>query len=109
MSDQKSDIETDAAETPDISVREMTWTQTVEAFEREAVWLTGADRPQLKALYAIAGELDGGSFQTAMISQFTLVQRQLQARRPAPEKSGPQSESDQVLAMFENNPGVWKA
>lgn len=92
-----------------------TWTQTVRDFEGEADWLTAADRPQVKALYSIAKELDGGTFQAALISQFTLVHRALLQRRPGGGGPGgggsgaPRSEGQQILDMFESNPGVWRA
>lgn len=88
-----------------------TWTQSVRDFEAEADWLTAADRPQIKALYSIAAELDGGSFQAALISQFTLVHRALLQRRPgggAGGKTPAVSEEQHILAMFESNPGVWR-
>jgi hypothetical protein len=109
MSAEKSATTTADDESPRISARDMTWVQTVEAFEAEAVWLTATDVPQLKALYAIAEQLDKGDLQAAKISQFTLVQRTLASRKPDDGKGAPQSEAEQVLAMFENNPGVWKA
>lgn len=64
-----------------------TWVESVDAFEAEATWLTGVDRPQLMALRAIAEALDDGTFQAALISQFTLVHRGLLARQPG-EKNG---------------------
>lgn len=91
---------------------EATWTQSVRDFEAEADWLTAADRPQIKALYSIARELDGGSFQAALISQFTLVHRALLQRRPGGSggSSVPKTEGQQILDMFEQNPGaVWRA
>lgn len=74
------------AETSETSSDE-TWLDSVETFVRDASWLTGADKPQLMALRAIAKELDSGKFQAALISQFTLVHRGLLARRPG-EKGG---------------------
>jgi hypothetical protein len=88
-----------------------TWTESVREFEAEADWLTAADNPQVKALYAIAKELDGGSFQAALISQFTLVHRALLQRRPgggSSSSSSKMTEGQQILDMFENNPGVWR-
>lgn len=109
MSAKKSAVVADPPETPRKSARDLSWVQTVEEFEAEAHWLTAVDFPQLKALYAIAEQLDSGDLQAAKVSQFTLVQRTLASKRPDDGKNAPQSESDQVLAMFENNPGVWKA
>lgn len=74
-------------EQPNISTTG-TWRASVEEFEADADWLTGADRPQLVALYAIADALDAGTFQAALISQFTLVHRGLLARRPGPKGGG---------------------
>lgn len=61
---------------------DQTWAEAVEMFVDDAPWLTGADQPQVKALRAIAKALDGGAFQAALISQFTLIHRGLLQRRP---------------------------
>lgn len=83
-----------------------TWWGSVTAFEEEAAaWLTPADKPQLKALYAIAHELDAGTFQAALISQFTLIHRALLARRPAGKEARPPSEQDTMFEIF----GGWTA
>lgn len=85
-----------------------TWRASVDRFRTEADdWLTPADEPQLTVLYAIADELDRGTFQAALISQFSLVHRALLARRPG-KTDTPKTETEQVLDMFENNPGVWR-
>lgn len=76
------------AETSESTVVE-SWIDSVETFVAEADWLTGADKPQLTALRAIARELDSGKFQAALISQFTLIHRGLLARRPGDKPSGP--------------------
>jgi hypothetical protein len=114
------EIEPTADENAEISAdaehgvtEEATWTQSVRDFEAEADWLTAADRPQIKALYSIARELDGGSFQAALISQFTLVHRALLQRRPGGPggsggSGGAKTEGQQILDMFEQNPGVWR-
>lgn len=84
---------------------DQSWTAVVQDFERSATWLTAADGPQLKALYAIAKILDGeGVPQAAMISQFTLVHRGLLARgaRPAGGAGrGGLSEEDTILDMLD--------
>jgi len=92
-----------------------TWLQAVELFQVEAAaWLTAADAPQLMALRAIAAQLDGGKFQAALISQFTLIHRTLRdkgdperARKPS---SGPVGGDDAaILDMFRENPGaLWR-
>ena len=64
------------------------WVASVDDFEAEASWLTGVDRPQLIALRSIAEALDAGSFQAALISQFTLVHRGLLARKPDGKHGG---------------------
>lgn len=102
MSEQNDETAPDSAENE-------SWAATVREFEAEATWLTGADRPQLKALYSIAAALDNGAFQAALISQFTLIHRALLARRPGEGGGKPKSQGDELLEMFENNPGVWKA
>lgn len=89
-----------------------TWTDSVTEFVAAADWLTPADRPQVKALYSIAGELDGGTFQAALISQFTLIHRALLARRPGGSGAGGSralTDDEQILDMFKSNPGVWRA
>ena len=66
-----------------------TWIQAVELFQREgAAWLTAADAPQLMALRTIAKQLDAGTFQAALISQFTLIHRALLNRRPGEPAAG---------------------
>lgn len=85
-----------------------TWVAAVDAFEADATWLSGVDQPQLTALRAIAEALDAGSFQAALISQFTLIHRGLLARQP---DSGREKvdETEQIIDMMENNPGAfWK-
>ena len=95
-----------AAEDSTASSPEMKWRDSVTAFEREAAsWLTPADAPQLMALLAIAAELDGGSFQAALISQFTLVHRGLLARRPGNDAPSPPSGE----TLFEVLGGRWTA
>lgn len=69
-----------------------TWREVVRAFEADAVaWLTPTDGPQVKALYAIAEQLDRGKIQAALVSQFTLVHRNLLSRG---QKPGGGAESD---------------
>lgn len=91
-----------------------TWMESVELFEADAApWLTPADGPQLMALRSIAKQLDGGSFQAALISQFTLVHRALLARRPGetPAAGGDGGQSGPVLqpTMFELMGGkMWR-
>ena len=88
------------------------WKKTVELFEAAAAsWLTPADGPQLMALRSIARELDGGKFQAALISQFTLVHRALLARRPGepPAAGGDGSEGGLQPTMFEFMGGkMWR-
>lgn len=93
------------------------WLDAVELFQREAkAWLTPADAPQLMALRSIAKQLDGGTFQAALISQFTLIHRTLRdkgdperaAKGGSGSKSG-MSDEDAILDMFRHNPGaVWR-
>lgn len=111
MSVENPEIDCEEDEAPaKKSARDMSWVQTVESFEEEAHWLTPVDFPQLKALYAIAEQLDGGDLQAAKVSQFTLVQRTLASKRPDDGNAPPRTEADQVLEMFEQNPGaVWRA
>lgn len=66
-------------------VQGTTWVTALDKFVEDADYLTDADMPQLKALYAIAKTLDGGKFQAALISQFTLTQRNLTQKRGAGE------------------------
>lgn len=83
------------------------WIASVDAFEAEAHWLTGVDKPQLTALRAIAKALDDGSFQAALISQFTLIHRSLLARRPDDSKpsSGGAAPYDTPLGLDD----MWRA
>lgn len=60
----------------------MTWQQSVERFVSVSPWLTDEHLPQLKALYALAGILDKGKTQAALVSQFTLGIRSLKDKRP---------------------------
>lgn len=74
-------------------VRELTWQATVERFVEDAEWLTSSDLPQLKALYAIAKQLDqsaASKMQAALVSQFTLTQRTLVSKgaKIAPAEAG---------------------
>lgn len=80
------------------------WVQSVDRFEAEATWLAGVDQPQLIALRSIAEELDGGKFQAALISQFTLIHRALLARKPGDKSSGGGASYDTAMDF-----GVWKA
>lgn len=73
---------------------DLTWRESVAEFESEATWLTAADKPQLKALYAIADILDKGTTQTALISQFTLVHGRLLARGAKPGSGSSNGEPD---------------
>lgn len=91
-----------------------TWAESVAQFEREgAAWLTPADAPQLMALRSIAKELDGGKFQAALISQFTLIHRALLNKRPGePEPAGAgdgPKPGGMAGGMFELFGGVWTA
>lgn len=102
-------------ETPDIA-SEGTWREAVAAFEADSPWLTGADKPQLKALYSIADALDKGTFQAALISQFTLVHRGLMSRNPAAksDKGGAADQPNEqaFLEMFGTAPDpaqIWRA
>ena len=90
-----------------------TWSRSVELFQAEASsWLSAADAPQLMALRTIAAQLDGGTFQAALISQFTLIHRALLNRRPGEPASGgdaggrPPSTGQ---TMFEIFGGRWTA
>lgn len=91
MSEQNDEISPDAAE----NTGAMTWGQTVEAFEAAADWLKPSDKPQLKALYAIAALLDAGTVQAALISQFTLVHSRLLARGAKPTAPGEPDPDDE--------------
>lgn len=82
------------------------WVQSVDDFEAEASWLSGVDRPQLIALRSIAEALDAGSFQAALISQFTLIHRGLIARKPGEKSGGSGGVAAYDTAM---DFGVWKA
>jgi hypothetical protein len=102
-------------ETPEIPTAG-TWRESVDEFVRDAPWLTGRDKPQLKALYSIADKLDGDTFQAALISQFTLVHRGLMARNPAAKASGKggagEPDADGFLEMFGVGPDpaeIWRA
>ncbi|AYD84497.1 hypothetical protein SEA_PUFFYCAT_1 [Microbacterium phage PuffyCat] len=92
-----------------------TWIEAVELFQREgAEWLTAADAPQLMALRSIAKQLDGGTFQAALISQFTLIHRALLNRRPGePQPPADPAGAARAAAMgpslFEQLGGVWTA
>ncbi len=90
------------------------WSKSVELFQAEAAkWLTAADAPQLMALRSIAQQLDAGSFQAALISQFTLIHRALLNRRPGERTSGGDAVDARQSAMgpslFEQLGGVWSA
>lgn len=89
------------------------WSTSVELFQAEASsWLTAADAPQLMALRTIAAQLDAGTFQAALISQFTLIHRALLNRRPGEPTAGgdvggrPPSTGQ---TMFEIFGGRWTA
>ncbi|UGS26598.1 hypothetical protein K8F61_18610 [Microbacterium resistens] len=90
-----------------------TWIEAVEAFQADAAaWLTPADAPQLMALRSIAKELDGGKFQAALISQFTLIHRALLSRRPGetPTDPGEKARRDALgPSLFEQLGGAWSA
>lgn len=58
------------------------WQAGVEEFVTASPWLGAADMPQVKAMHAIAKQLDGGKFQAALISQYTLIHARLMARNP---------------------------
>lgn len=95
--------------------QDSTWMEAVALFEADAAsWLTTADAPQLMALRAIARQLDGGTFQAALISQFTLIHRTLREKgdpaRAGRSTTTPPSEKDAILDMFENGPmgGMWR-
>jgi hypothetical protein len=63
----------------------VSWVAAVTAFIEESPWLTKKHLPQLKALLAIAQDLDmpGQKAKTAaLISQFTLTQRTLLGKAP---------------------------
>ncbi|WYA78727.1 hypothetical protein LTDYDHKI_CDS0031 [Exiguobacterium phage phiExGM16] len=90
------------------------WIAAVELFQREgAKWLTAADAPQLMALRSIAKQLDGGSFQAALISQFTLIHRALLNRRPGEPAPEPDPDAARRVALgpslFEQLGGAWTA
>ncbi|MGX9346377.1 hypothetical protein [Microbacterium sp. KNMS] len=94
-------------ETPEI-FPDGSWTEAVEAFVADAPWLTGRDQPQVKALRSIAAALDAGTFQAALISQFTLVHRGLLDR--APKGQAQVDDLEAAVHAMEHNPGVfWRA
>lgn len=104
-----TDNSTDSAEAFQLDPNS-TWLAAVELFQAEAAgWLTPADAPQLMALRSIATELDGGKFQAALISQFTLIHRTLREKGdPARREKGAagQPEAPDLLAALRN---VWQA
>jgi hypothetical protein len=90
-----------------------TWAESVELFQADAAeYLTAADAPQLMALRSIAQQLDGGKFQAALISQFTLIHRALLQRRPGePPAPDPDAARRAALgpSLFETLGGAWTA
>lgn len=93
----------------------LSWSRSVELFETEArSWLSAGDAPQLMALRSIAAQLDAGTFQAALISQFTLIHRALLNRRPGePAAGGDDAAAARREALgpslFEQLGGVWSA
>lgn len=92
-----------------------TWLAAVELFQVEAAaWLSAADAPQLMALRSIAKQLDNGTFQAALISQFTLIHRTLREKGDPERATGrgktpPVDDNAAILDMFKNNPGpMWR-
>lgn len=89
-----------------------TWAQSVELFQAEAAaWLSAADAPQLMALRTIAQQLDAGTFQAALISQFTLIHRALLNRRPGEPPADPGAPKREAMgpSLFEQLGGAWTA
>ena len=62
------------------------FTSAVEAFEKASPWLGDADLPALVTLRVLAEELDKGTIQAALVSQFTLTYRALVKRAPVAER-----------------------
>jgi hypothetical protein len=89
------------------------WSESVFLFQAEASsWLSAADAPQLMALRTIAAQLDGGTFQAALISQFTLIHRALLNRRPGEPAAGGDAGGRPAATgenMFEIFGGRWTA
>lgn len=106
MTDQKAADPADPFELP----ADSTWQGAVQLFQTEAAgWLTPADAPQLMALRSIARQLDNGTFQAALISQFTLIHRALLARRPGdPAAPAGPAGSGEDLGLFSALGGVWR-
>lgn len=110
MSDTQQNA-TDPSELP----QGASWAESVELFEAEARdWLTPADAPQIMALRSIATQLDGGKFQAALISQFTLIHRALLGRRPGgnptPDAPPAGAPADGMFGLFGGVAGApWRA
>ncbi len=118
MSDEIDENETDHAESAPIDL-DMTFVASVEAFVKASPWLGGSDLPALKLLHEIAKQLDaatveGAEIQTYRMAQFNNLQQRLVARDPDAKgkrtaAAAPVDEGAQMLDMFMNNPGVWRA
>lgn len=118
MSDENTEIATDSAAPATIDL-DMTFVESVRALVDASPWLGGADLPALKLLYEIAKQLDaatadGAEIQTYRMAQFNNLQQRLVARDPdakGKRAAGPTpvDEGAQMLDMFMNNPGVWRA
>ncbi|WP_084130319.1 hypothetical protein [Demequina sp. NBRC 110055] len=71
-----------------------TYKGAVRAFIDASPWLTDADLPALVTLKKLAAALDAGEDRTAVVAQFGLTFRNLQARAPQADGSG-----DDLLAQ----------
>lgn len=110
----ESEVESPENEGVDLSI---TFAESVDRFVKACTWLGDQDLPALKLLRAIATKMDedleaGEDVQTYRMAQFNTIQHRLLQRDPdskgkpaAPAKD----DGAQVLDMFLNNPGVWKA
>ncbi|WP_396935248.1 hypothetical protein, partial [Mycolicibacterium sp.] len=95
----------------------ITFAESVDRFVKACTWLGDRDLPALKLLRAIAKQMDedleaGEDVQTYRMAQFNTIQYRLLQRDPdakAKPAAAPKDDGAQMLDMFLNNPGVWKA
>lgn len=96
----------------------ITFAESVDRFVSACPWLGDRDLPALKLLRSIAQKMDddlesGEDVQTYRMAQFNTIQHRLLQRDPdaksRPAAAAVKNDDAQVLDMFLNNPGVWKA